>query len=68
MEEFKIKSENSDKGFHYTLSEAQLDAYKNWTDEEKLNWIWETNKLILGAQTTSERKRMNLIKYKLVFT
>ena len=56
------KKENINKGFHYTVSDEQIAAYRKWTVEEKLRWLEETNKFIYSVQTPEERKRMREMK------
>lgn len=42
----KPKLENADKGYTYTVTKEQIEAYKKWTLKEKLQWIWDTNVLL----------------------
>jgi hypothetical protein len=62
--EIKSKLENADKGFSYTVTPEQLEAYQKWTIEERLRWIWETNVFLSKVQTPEERERMLHIKFK----
>jgi hypothetical protein len=59
------KTDNADKGFSYTVTEEQINAYKKWSLKEKLQWIWETNVLLSKIQTPEERERMLKIKHKI---
>lgn len=58
------KLENTGKGYNYTVTPEQIEAYKSWTIKEKLQWIWDTNVLLSRIQTPQERKRINIIKHK----
>ena len=61
----KPKLENADKGYHYTVTPEQIEAYQNWTLEERLQWIWDTNVLLSKIQTLEERERARMIKHKM---
>jgi predicted transposase YbfD/YdcC len=54
--------ENESVGFHYTVSDEQLEIRSKMTDEEILNWVEETAQFIYEAQTPEERERMRKIK------
>lgn len=43
------------RGFHYTVSDEQLERYSHWTIEERLRWIEETAHFTLSLQTREER-------------
>ncbi len=60
----KPKSENASKGFSYTVTPEQIEAYKKWSLKEKLQWIWDTNVFLSKIQTPEERERMLKIKHK----
>ncbi len=57
------KKENTDKGFHYTVSDEQIAQYAKWTLLEKLTWLEETAKFIYNVQTPEERERMKRVKH-----
>jgi len=61
----KSKLENADKGYHYTVTPEQIDAYQKWSLEECLQWIWDTNVLLSKIQTPEERELARIIKYKM---
>jgi hypothetical protein len=63
----KPKLENADKGFSYTVTKEQIEAYKKWSLKEKLQWIWDTNILLYTIQTPEERERSRYIKFKRQF-
>jgi hypothetical protein len=50
------------RGYHYSLSEAQLEAGKKRTVEEVFQWLEETNRFIWEAQTPEERLRVKQMK------
>ena len=52
------KKENANKGFHYTVSDAQIEAYSKFSLIEKLAWLENTNKFIYMFQTPEERVKM----------
>jgi hypothetical protein len=60
----KPKLENADKGYSYTVTQEQIDAYKKWSLKEKLQWIWDTNVLLSKVQTPEERAHILRIKHK----
>jgi hypothetical protein len=58
------KEWNAGKGFSYSVSDEQLAAYSKWSIEEKLAWIWETNKFLQAVQTEEERMLSQKLKHK----
>lgn len=60
----KPKLENADKGYHYTVTTEQMEAYQKWTIEERLRWIWDTNVLLSKFQTLEEKERARIVKHK----
>jgi hypothetical protein len=42
----KPKLENADKGYNYTVTPEQIEAYQKWSIKERLQWIWDTNVLL----------------------
>jgi len=60
--DIKPKTENSNTGFHYTVTDEQIEAHQLKSAEEIFTWIEETCKFIYEAQTTEERIRMRLAK------
>lgn len=62
--EIKPKLENADKGFSYTVTPDQLEAYQKWTLQERMQWIWETNVFLSNVQTPEEREHARHIKFK----
>ena len=69
METNKIipKKENEGKGFKYTVTDEQIREYAKWTLKEKLQWIFETNELLVKVQTDEERERARIIKHKVAY-
>jgi hypothetical protein len=61
----KPKLENADKGYHYTVTPEQIEAYQKWSIQERLQWIWDTNVLLSKIQTPEERERASVIKHKM---
>ena len=56
------KKENENVGFHYKVTQEQIDAHLKRTPEEILNWLEETAKFIYEIQTPEERERMKKAK------
>ncbi len=56
------KKENANKGFHYTVGDAQIEAYSKFSLIEKLTWLENTNKFIYMFQTPEERAMMRAIR------
>lgn len=56
------KKENENVGFHYTVTDGQLEARSKITTEEILNWVESTAKFIYEIQTPEERERMKRAK------
>lgn len=58
------KLENVGKGFHYTISDEEIERYKQFTIEEKFQWIEDMNALLNAVQTDDEKRMMRIIKHK----
>ncbi|MDI1356350.1 MAG: hypothetical protein PSX36_15645 [bacterium] len=58
----KPKVENNNIGFHYTVSQEQIDAHRKRTPEEILEWLETTSKFIYELQTPAERQRLKKAK------
>ncbi|MFI5172446.1 MAG: hypothetical protein ACHQFW_08650 [Chitinophagales bacterium] len=58
------KKENANKGFNYTVSDEQIEAYAKFTLKEKLNWLEKTNEFIYRFQTEEEKLRMREMRNK----
>ncbi len=56
------KKENENVGFHYTVSDEQLEARSKMTVEEIINWVESTAKFIYNMQTPEEREHMKRAK------
>lgn len=54
--------ENENIGFHYTITDEQLEARSKMTTEEIINWVEKTAKFIYKLQIPEERERMKLVK------
>ena len=54
--------ENENIGFHYTITDEQLEARSKMTTEEIINWVEETAQFIYEIQTPEERERMKKAK------
>ena len=54
--------ENENIGFHYTVTDEQLEARSKMTTEEIINWVEETAQFIYEIQTPEERERMKKAK------
>jgi hypothetical protein len=65
IDTIKPKLENADKGYHYTVTPEQIEAYQKWSIQERLQWIWDTNVLLSKIQTPEERERARVIKHKM---
>ena len=48
--------ENANKGYHYSVTEEQMEEYCKLTLFEKLEWIEKTNQFIYSIQTDKERE------------
>jgi len=48
--------ENANKGYHYSITEEQMEEYSKLTLFEKLEWIEKTNQFIYSIQTDKERE------------
>jgi hypothetical protein len=56
------KLENADKGFHYTVTQEQIQIHQKRSIKEIFEWLEETNKFIYSIQTVQERERSREIK------
>ena len=56
------KKENENKGFHYTMTDEQLQAGSKRTIEEIFEWLESTNRFIYSIQTPEERERVKRAK------
>ncbi len=56
------KKENENVGFHYTVTDEQLEARSKMSVEEIINWVESTAKFIYDMQTPEERERMKRAK------
>ena len=56
------KSENADKGFHYTVTDEQIKAHQKRSIEEIFEWLESTSKFIWEIQTPEERERIRKTK------
>ena len=56
------KKENENTGFHYTVSEEQLEWYSKLSVKERLDWVFSAYKFINAVQTDEERERMKKAK------
>ncbi len=54
--------ENENIGFHYTVTDEQLEARSKMTTEEIINWVEETAQFIYEIQTPEERERLKKAK------
>ena len=48
--------ENANKGYHYSVTDEQIEEYSKLTLLEKLMWIENTNQFIYSIQTDQERE------------
>jgi hypothetical protein len=53
---------NSEKGFHYTVTDDQIKEHQKLSILEIFEWLEETNKFIHKMQTPEERERMRNVK------
>jgi hypothetical protein len=37
--------EAQNKGFTYTVSKEQVDEYRKWSLDRRLNWLFQANKM-----------------------
>lgn len=58
----KQKIENQNVGFHYTVTDEQLEIRSKMSVEEILNWVESTAQFIYEAQKPEERERMKRAK------
>ena len=56
------KAENADKGFYYTVTDAQIAEHQKRSLKEIFEWLETTNKFIYQMQTPAERERMKRVK------
>ncbi|MBK9286045.1 MAG: hypothetical protein IPM51_17250 [Sphingobacteriaceae bacterium] len=56
------KKENENVGFHYTVTDEQMEAYSKLSIEQKLQWLASTAKFIYDIQTPEERERCKRAK------
>ena len=56
------KAENAEKGFHYTVTDAQIEAHQKQSLFEIFDWLEQTNKFVYALQTEEERIRCRKIK------
>lgn len=50
------------RGFKYTVTEAQMAEYAKWTLAEKMRWVSETARFTQALQTRDERIRAYRLK------
>ncbi len=48
--------ENENVGFHYTVTNEQMEAPGKMTAEEIINWVEETAQFIYEIQTSKEQE------------
>jgi len=60
------KAENAEIGFHYTVTDEQIEAHRKRSLEEIFKWLEETTKFIYMVQTPEERKRSRELKNKAI--
>ena len=56
------KAENADKGFHYTVTDEQIQEHQKRNVKEIFEWLEKTNKFIYAVQTPEEHERMRKAK------
>jgi hypothetical protein len=56
------KKENAGIGYHYSVTDAQIEQRKKMSLEEILNWLETTSKFIYDIQTPEERERTRRAK------
>jgi hypothetical protein len=56
------KKENEGKGFHYTVTDQQIEEHRKRSLLEIFQWLEETNKFIYSIQTPQEREKMKMVK------
>lgn len=56
------KKENQFVGFHYSVTDEQIDTHRKKSVDEIVNWLEETSKFIFEVQTPEERERMKKSK------
>jgi len=56
------KTENSEKGYHYTINIEQILEHQKRSVKEIFEWIEQTNKLIYAIKTPEERERLKKAK------
>ena len=58
------KIENANVGFHYTVTDEQIEEYSHWTIEEKMHWLGQVAHFVYQLQTPEERARARKLKGK----
>ena len=56
------KTENTGKGFHYTVTEEQIKEHQKRSIKEIFEWLEKTNKFIYSLQTPEERLKIRKVK------
>ena len=56
------KIENANIGFHYSVTDEQIEAHGKRSVEEILMWLQETSRFIYEIQTPEERERLKRAK------
>ncbi len=56
------KAENADKGFHYTVTDEQIQEHQRRSVKEIFEWLENTTKFIYAIQTPEERERLSKAK------
>ena len=58
----EIEPEENQKGFYYTVTDAQIREHQQRSMFEIFEWLETTNEFIYKLQTPEERERMNKIR------
>jgi len=56
------KKENVNIGFHYTVTNEQIEEFQKLSVEQRIIWVETTAKFIYDMQTPEERERMKKAK------
>ncbi len=56
------KAENADKGFHYTVTDEQIQEHQKRSIKDIFDWLEKTNKFVFALQTPKEREMAKKIK------
>ena len=56
------KTENANKGFHYTVTDEQIREHQKRSLEEIFEWLEKTNKFVYELQTPEEREMAKKMK------